>query len=45
MTNPESSKAKKTAKSNGKIHLIRLGSVTLKIYELTRKKGDYCTVA
>jgi len=45
MTNPESPKAPKAAKSNGAIHLVRSGSVTLKIYELTRKKGDYCTVA
>jgi len=45
MTNLESPKAAKTAKSTGKIHLIRSGSVTLKIYELTRKKGDYFTVA
>lgn len=45
MTNPSVPKPARTAKSNGKIHLVRCGSVTLKIYELTRKKGDYCTVA
>jgi integrase len=45
MTNPESPKAAKPAKSNGKIHLVRSGSVTLKIYELTRRQGDYFTVA
>jgi hypothetical protein len=49
MTDPDvskpKSKAKSATKSKRKIHLARSGSVTLKIYELTRAKGDYCTVS
>lgn len=45
MTNPASPKAAKTAKSTGKIHLIRSGSVTLKIYECRKMGRDYFTVA
>ena len=45
MTNPESPKATKAAKSTGKIHLIRSGSVILKIYECRKKGRDYFTVA
>jgi len=45
MTNPQVSQPKKTVHSTSKPHLVRSGSVTLKIYELTHAKGDYCTVA
>jgi integrase len=45
MTTQASSKAPKAAKSNGKIHLIRSGSVILKIYECRKKGRDYFTVA
>lgn len=45
MTTPESPKATKSAKSTGKIHLIRSGSVILKIYECRKKGREYFTVA
>ncbi len=45
MTTQASSKSSKKAKSTGKIHLIRSGSVILKIYECRKKGRDYFTVA
>jgi len=46
MTNPESPTQKKLRKSNRRIHLVRSGSVALKIYELTRAPAKkYFTVA
>ncbi len=45
MTNPESSRPAQASKSNSRNHLIRSGSVTLKIYECHKKDRQYFTVA
>jgi integrase len=45
MTNPASPKPSRAGKSTGKIHLVRAGSVTLKIYQCHKKGRDYFTVS